>query len=127
MPTVLSVTLALGAYQLAKHGAIVARMSAVEEMAGAFAFQPVQCVAEPHGEPQPTTLALAKELSACEEKTVRNLVSTESRLASPVGMDVGVCRRSSSLQGAMSVLGCRLCTWHKYERYRLKPAATCPY
>jgi H+-transporting ATPase len=34
MPTVLSVTLALGAYQLAKHGAIVARMSAVEEMAG---------------------------------------------------------------------------------------------
>jgi H+-transporting ATPase len=37
MPTVLSVTLALGAYQLAKHGAIVARMSAVEEMAGARA------------------------------------------------------------------------------------------
>ncbi|WIA34892.1 hypothetical protein OEZ86_013179 [Tetradesmus obliquus] len=34
MPTVLSVTLALGAAQLAKHGAIVARMSAVEEMAG---------------------------------------------------------------------------------------------
>jgi H+-transporting ATPase len=34
MPTVLSVTLALGAGQLAKHGAIVARMSAVEEMAG---------------------------------------------------------------------------------------------
>eukprot|EP00882_Tetradesmus_deserticola_P005625 GHRQ01005921.1.p1 GENE.GHRQ01005921.1~~GHRQ01005921.1.p1 ORF type:complete len:1073 (+),score=431.52 GHRQ01005921.1:381-3599(+) len=34
MPTVLSVTLALGASQLAKHGAIVARMSAVEEMAG---------------------------------------------------------------------------------------------
>jgi hypothetical protein len=32
--TVLSVTLALGAYQLAKAGAIVARMSAVEEMAG---------------------------------------------------------------------------------------------
>jgi H+-transporting ATPase len=34
MPTVLSVTLALGAYQLAKHGAIVSRMSAVEELAG---------------------------------------------------------------------------------------------
>ncbi|KAI8467454.1 MAG: putative plasma membrane-type proton ATPase [Monoraphidium minutum] len=34
MPTVLSVTLALGASQLAQHGAIVARMSAVEEMAG---------------------------------------------------------------------------------------------
>jgi hypothetical protein len=34
MPTVLSVTLALGAYKLAKEGAIVARMSAVEEMAG---------------------------------------------------------------------------------------------
>jgi H+-transporting ATPase len=34
MPTVLSVTLALGAYNLAKEGAIVARMSAVEEMAG---------------------------------------------------------------------------------------------
>lgn len=34
MPTVLSVTLALGAYTLAKEGAIVARMSAVEEMAG---------------------------------------------------------------------------------------------
>ncbi|KAF8059373.1 PMA1 [Scenedesmus sp. PABB004] len=34
MPTVLSVTLALGAAQLASHGAIVARMSAVEEMAG---------------------------------------------------------------------------------------------
>jgi len=57
MPTVLSVTLALGAYQLAKHGAIVARMSAVEEMAGALALQPVQCVGGPHGEPQPTTLA----------------------------------------------------------------------
>lgn len=34
MPTVLSVTLALGAFKLAKEGAIVARMSAVEEMAG---------------------------------------------------------------------------------------------
>ena len=34
MPTVLSVTLALGAARLAKEGAIVARMSAVEEMAG---------------------------------------------------------------------------------------------
>lgn len=33
MPTVLSVTLALGAAKLAKEGAIVARMSAVEEMA----------------------------------------------------------------------------------------------
>jgi H+-transporting ATPase len=34
MPTVLSVTLALGASKLAKEGAIVARMSAGEEMAG---------------------------------------------------------------------------------------------
>ena len=34
MPTVLSVTLALGAYKLAREGAIVSRMSAVEEMAG---------------------------------------------------------------------------------------------
>ena len=34
MPTVLSVTLALGAYKLAKDGAIVSRMSAVEELAG---------------------------------------------------------------------------------------------
>lgn len=34
MPTVLSVTLALGAFVLAKEGAIVSRMSAVEEMAG---------------------------------------------------------------------------------------------
>lgn len=34
MPTVLAVTLALGAYALAKEGAIVSRMSAVEEMAG---------------------------------------------------------------------------------------------
>jgi H+-transporting ATPase len=34
MPTVLSVTLALGAARLAKEGAIVARMSAVEEMTG---------------------------------------------------------------------------------------------
>lgn len=34
MPTVLSVTLALGAFKLAKEGAIVSRMSAVEEMAG---------------------------------------------------------------------------------------------
>jgi hypothetical protein len=34
MPTVLSVTLALGAFKLAKEGAIVARMSAVEELAG---------------------------------------------------------------------------------------------
>lgn len=32
MPTVLSVTLALGAYTLAKEGAIVARQSAVEEL-----------------------------------------------------------------------------------------------
>ena len=39
MPTVLSDTLALGAFKLAKEGAIVARMSAVEEMAGA-AFIP---------------------------------------------------------------------------------------
>jgi magnesium-transporting ATPase (P-type) len=39
MPTVLSVTLALGAYQLAKQGAIVARMSAVEEMAGGAAAE----------------------------------------------------------------------------------------
>lgn len=37
MPTVLSVTLALGAYKLAREGAIVTRMSAVEEMAGACA------------------------------------------------------------------------------------------
>ncbi|EIE19189.1 plasma-membrane proton-e [Coccomyxa subellipsoidea C-169] len=34
MPTVLSVTLALGSYKLASEGAIVARMSAVEEIAG---------------------------------------------------------------------------------------------
>lgn len=34
MPTVLSVTLAMGAYELAKDGAIVSRMSAVEELAG---------------------------------------------------------------------------------------------
>lgn len=34
MPTVLSVTLALGAAKLAQEGAIVARMSAVEELAG---------------------------------------------------------------------------------------------
>lgn len=34
MPTVLSVTLALGSFKLASEGAIVARMSAVEEMAG---------------------------------------------------------------------------------------------
>ncbi|RMZ54903.1 hypothetical protein APUTEX25_000420 [Auxenochlorella protothecoides] len=34
MPTVLSVTLALGAFKLAREGAIVSRMSAVEEMAG---------------------------------------------------------------------------------------------
>ena len=34
MPTVLSVTLALGASNLAKEGAIVARQSAVEELAG---------------------------------------------------------------------------------------------
>ena len=34
MPTVLAVTLALGAYALSKEGAIVARQSAVEEMAG---------------------------------------------------------------------------------------------
>ncbi len=40
MPTVLSVTLALGAFRLAKEGAIVARMSAVEEMAGGQPIQP---------------------------------------------------------------------------------------
>jgi len=34
MPTVLSVTLALGAYSLSSKGAIVARMTAVEELAG---------------------------------------------------------------------------------------------
>ena len=40
MPTVLSVTLALGAFRLAKEGAIVARMSAVEEMAGEQLIHP---------------------------------------------------------------------------------------
>lgn len=34
MPTVLSVTLALGAYKLAQKGAIVSRLTAIEEMAG---------------------------------------------------------------------------------------------
>lgn len=34
MPTVLSVTLALGAFKLAKKGAIVSRLTAIEEMAG---------------------------------------------------------------------------------------------
>eukprot|EP00121_Abeoforma_whisleri_P008759 Awhi_evm2s8044 len=34
MPTVLSVTLALGAYNLASEGAIVSRLTAIEEMAG---------------------------------------------------------------------------------------------
>eukprot|EP01134_Creolimax_fragrantissima_P006885 CFRG6885T1 len=34
MPTVLSVTLALGAYKLAKKGAIVSRLTAIEELAG---------------------------------------------------------------------------------------------
>ncbi len=41
MPTVLSVTLALGAFKLAKEGAIVARMSAVEEMAGQTSMSPL--------------------------------------------------------------------------------------
>ena len=48
MPTVLSVTLALGAFKLAKEGAIVARMSAVEEMAGQLTVTmlvPASCVA----------------------------------------------------------------------------------
>jgi H+-transporting ATPase len=34
MPTVLSVTLALGAYKLAQKGAIVSRLTAIEELAG---------------------------------------------------------------------------------------------
>lgn len=34
MPTVLSVTLALGAYKLAEKGAIVSRLTSIEEMAG---------------------------------------------------------------------------------------------
>lgn len=34
MPTVLTITLAIGSHQLAAEGAIVARMSSVEEMAG---------------------------------------------------------------------------------------------
>eukprot|EP01134_Creolimax_fragrantissima_P006719 CFRG6719T1 len=34
MPTVLSVTLAMGAYKLAKRGAIVSRLTAIEELAG---------------------------------------------------------------------------------------------
>jgi H+-transporting ATPase len=34
MPTVLSVTMAIGAFQLAKKNAIVARLTAVEELAG---------------------------------------------------------------------------------------------
>lgn len=34
MPTVLSVTMAVGAQQLAKHQAIVTRITAIEEMAG---------------------------------------------------------------------------------------------
>lgn len=44
MPTVLSVTLALGAFKLAKDGAIVARMSAVEEMAGTLAQYQLQMI-----------------------------------------------------------------------------------
>ena len=43
MPTVLSVTLALGAFKLAKDGAIVARMSAVEEMAGTCTVVSAAC------------------------------------------------------------------------------------
>lgn len=43
MPTVLSVTLALGAFKLAKDGAIVARMSAVEEMAGTSLSCGISC------------------------------------------------------------------------------------
>jgi H+-transporting ATPase len=34
MPTVLSVTLAFGTHQLAKHKAIVTRITAIEELAG---------------------------------------------------------------------------------------------
>lgn len=34
MPTVLSVTLALGAFKLAQKGAIVSRLTAIEELAG---------------------------------------------------------------------------------------------
>jgi len=34
MPTVLSVTMAVGAQQLAKHKAIVTRITAIEELAG---------------------------------------------------------------------------------------------
>eukprot|EP00983_Pelagomonas_calceolata_P133479 1161968-Pelagomonas_calceolata.AAC.2 len=45
MPTVLSVTLALGAYKLAREGAIVTRMSAVEEMAGAWEVEAVSLCA----------------------------------------------------------------------------------
>ena len=44
MPTVLSVTLALGAFKLAKDGAIVARMSAVEEMAGKCLSCSISCL-----------------------------------------------------------------------------------
>jgi hypothetical protein len=44
MPTVLSVTLALGAYKLAREGAIVTRMSAVEEMAGVCICSVCVCV-----------------------------------------------------------------------------------
>lgn len=43
MPTVLNVTLALGAFKLAKEGAIVARMSAVEEMAGTLLLTHSRC------------------------------------------------------------------------------------
>ena len=48
MPTVLSVTLALGAFRLAKEGAIVARMSAVEEMAGEQLIHPVRAAYDLH-------------------------------------------------------------------------------
>ncbi len=72
MPTVLSVTLALGAYKLAKEGAIVARMSAVEEMAG----MDILCSDKTGVHERPLTqLGTQPELPWCPDKQVECCVS----------------------------------------------------
>ena len=68
MPTVLSVTLALGAANLAKESAIVARMSAVEELAGLD----ILC-SDKTGEVHPEILIPSRPQFECIERYMKDI------------------------------------------------------
>lgn len=92
MPTVLSVTLALGAARLAKEGAIVARMSAVEEMAGmSILCSDKTGAATPH---RHLTAARGADASLLSPATART--ASQSRLQGSVS--VPACAQTHGVQ-----------------------------